>query len=66
MQNSSLVTLANHSREKIEYLIHMAREFEQNPNRRLLEGKVVATLSSSRVRVHASALKLLPIAWEPV
>ena len=54
MQNSSLVTLANHSREKIEYLIHMAREFEQNPNRRLLEGKVVATLffePSTRTRL---------------
>lgn len=54
MQNSSLVTLANHSREKIEYLIRMAREFEQNPNRRLLEGKVVATLffePSTRTRL---------------
>ena len=54
MQNSSLVTLANHSRDKIEYLIRMAREFEQNPNRRLLEGKVVATLffePSTRTRL---------------
>ena len=54
MQNSSLVTLANHSRDKIEYLIRMAREFEQNPNRRLLEGEVVATLffePSTRTRL---------------
>ena len=54
MQNSSLVTLANHSRDKIEYLIRMAREFEQNPKRRLLEGKVVATLffePSTRTRL---------------
>ncbi len=54
MQNSSLVTLANHSREKIEYLIRMAHEFEQNPNRRLLDGKVVATLffePSTRTRL---------------
>lgn len=54
MQNSCLVTLANHSRDKIEYLIRMAREFEQNPNRRLLEGKVVATLffePSTRTRL---------------
>ena len=54
MQNSSLVTLANHSREKIEYLIRMAHEFEKNPNRRLLEGKVVATLffePSTRTRL---------------
>lgn len=54
MQNSSLVTLANHSREKIEYLIRMAHEFEQNPNRRLLDGMVVATLffePSTRTRL---------------
>ena len=49
-----MVTIANHSREKIEYLIKMASAFEQNPNRRLLEGKVVATLffePSTRTRL---------------
>ena len=54
MENRSLVTIANHSREKIEYLIKMASAFEQNPNRRLLEGKVVATLffePSTRTRL---------------
>ena len=48
------MTIANHSREKIEYLIKMASAFEQNPNRRLLEGKVVATLffePSTRTRL---------------
>ena len=44
MENRSLVTIANHSREKIEYLIRMAQEFEKHPNRRLLEGRIVATL----------------------
>ena len=54
MKNRSLVTLAGHSREKIEYLIRMAQEFERHPNRRLLAGKVVATLffePSTRTRL---------------
>lgn len=51
---SSLVTIAEHTREKIEYLVEMAAEFEKHPNRRLLEGKVVATLffePSTRTRL---------------
>ncbi|MBP5629711.1 MAG: aspartate carbamoyltransferase, partial [Bacteroidaceae bacterium] len=47
-------TLANLTREKIEYLLQMATEFERCPNRRLLEGKVVATLffePSTRTRL---------------
>ena len=54
MKNSSLVTLAGHSREKIEYLIRMAQEFEKHPNRKLLAGRVVATLffePSTRTRL---------------
>ena len=54
MENRSLVTIANHSREKIEYLIRMAQEFEKHPNRRLLEGRIVATLffePSTRTRL---------------
>ncbi len=50
----SLVTIAEHTREKIEYLITMAEEFERHPNRKLLEGKVVATLffePSTRTRL---------------
>ena len=42
MENRSLVTIAQHSREKIMYLIQMAHEFEKHPNRRILEGKVIA------------------------
>ncbi|MCR4995427.1 MAG: aspartate carbamoyltransferase [Bacteroidales bacterium] len=52
--NRSLVTIADHSREKIEYLIRMAEEFERHPNRLLLQGRVVATLffePSTRTRL---------------
>ena len=54
MENRSLVTIAEHSREKILYMLEMAKQFEKNPNRRLLEGKVVATLffePSTRTRL---------------
>ena len=44
MENRSLVTIAEHSKEKILYMLEMAKQFEMNPNRRLLQGKVVATL----------------------
>ncbi|MCD7721680.1 MAG: aspartate carbamoyltransferase [Prevotellaceae bacterium] len=50
----SLVSIAEYSREKLEYLIRMAGEFERHPNSRLLEGKVVATLffePSTRTRL---------------
>ncbi len=42
------------SREKILYLIEMAKEFEKHPNRELLKGKVIATLfyePSTRTRL---------------
>ena len=32
MENRSLVTIANHSKERILYLLEMAREFEKKPN----------------------------------
>lgn len=54
MGNRSLVTIADHSREKLEYLIRMAQEFEKHPNRRLLQGRIVATLffePSTRTRL---------------
>ena len=54
MENRSLVTIANHSKEKILYLLEMAKEFEKNPNRKILDGKVVATLffePSTRTRL---------------
>lgn len=50
----NLVTIANLSKEKIEYLIEMACEFEKHPNRKILDGKIVATLffePSTRTRL---------------
>ena len=44
MENRSLVTIAKHTKERILYLIEMAQEFELHPNRKILEGKIVATL----------------------
>ena len=54
MENRSLVTIAEHSKEKILYMLEMAKQFELNPNRQLLNSKVVATLffePSTRTRL---------------
>ncbi|MCE2617571.1 aspartate carbamoyltransferase [Phocaeicola oris] len=54
MENRSLVSIAQYSKEKILYMLEMAKEFEKKPNRKLLEGKVVATLffePSTRTRL---------------
>ena len=54
MENRSLVTIAEHAKEKILYLLEMAKEFEKCPNRKILDGKVVATLffePSTRTRL---------------
>ena len=54
MENKSFVTIAKHSKDKILYLLEMAKEFEKKPNRRLLDGKIVATLffePSTRTRL---------------
>lgn len=48
------VTIADLSKEKLMYLLEMAKEFENHPNRELLKGKVVATLffePSTRTRL---------------
>ena len=44
MKNESLVSISDFSKEEILELLDNMRYFEANPNRRLLEGKVVATL----------------------
>ncbi|MBQ4277401.1 MAG: aspartate carbamoyltransferase, partial [Bacteroidaceae bacterium] len=52
--NRSIVSIANYSKEKIQSLLDMAAAFEAEPNRPLLEGKVVATLffePSTRTRL---------------
>ena len=54
MENRSIVSIANYGKEKIQYLLDMAAEFETHPNRELLKGKVVATLffePSTRTRL---------------
>ncbi len=54
MERHNFVTFADMSREKILYMINLAREFERHPNRQILRGKVVATLffePSTRTRL---------------
>ncbi|MBO5583734.1 MAG: aspartate carbamoyltransferase [Prevotella sp.] len=54
MNKHDFVSIEGLSREKILYLIDMAKEFECHPNRELLKGKVVATLfyePSTRTRL---------------
>ena len=54
MNTKSLVSISDLSREEILGLLDTARKFEERPNRRLLEGKVVATLffePSTRTRL---------------
>ena len=49
-----LVTIESLSKKEIEYLLEMTAEFEAHPNRRILAGKVVATLffePSTRTRL---------------
>lgn len=54
MNTNSLVSISDIGREEILSLLDMARRFEEKPNRRLLEGRVVATLffePSTRTRL---------------
>lgn len=54
MENRSLVTIADYSKDKILYMIEMAKQFEQAPNRNLLNNKVIASLffePSTRTRL---------------
>lgn len=51
MENRSLVTIANHSKERILYLLEMAREFEKKPNRHLLDEKLLQLFSLNLPRV---------------
>ena len=54
MKNKSLVSINDLSREKILSLLETAGKFEENPNRRLLAGKVIGSLffePSTRTRL---------------
>ena len=48
MNKHNFVTIADITKDKILYLIEMAKEFECHPNRELLKGKVIATLFFER------------------
>ena len=54
MNPNSLVSIDDLSKEQILQLLENARYFEEHPNHRILEGKVVATLffePSTRTRL---------------
>lgn len=54
MNDKSLVSISDIGRDEILSLLDAARRFEENPNRRLLDGRVVATLffePSTRTRL---------------
>ena len=58
MENRSLVTIAEHSKEKILYMLEMAKQFEMNPNRRLLQGKVVDRKSTRLNSSHPTTSRM--------
>lgn len=54
MIKKSLVSITDYTKEDIVHILDLARKFDENPNRRLLEGKVCATLffePSTRTRL---------------
>ena len=54
MKNRSLVSISDYSKEEILDILHSAADFEASPNRKTLDGKVVATLffePSTRTRL---------------
>ncbi len=54
MSNRSLVSISDYSKEKILQILEKSASFEENPNQKILDGKVVATLffePSTRTRL---------------
>lgn len=54
MSNNSLVSISDYSKDDILEILHSAASFEANPNRKTLDGKVIATLffePSTRTRL---------------
>lgn len=54
MKNQNLVSISDYSKEEILDILHSAADFETNPNRKTLDGKVIATLffePSTRTRL---------------
>lgn len=58
MMKRSLVSITDYSKEEILSILESARDFEKNPNRKSLDGKIVATLffePSTRTRLSFEA-----------
>ncbi len=54
MKNRSLVSIEDYSKDEIFQILELAKKFEQNPNQKILDGKVVASLffePSTRTRL---------------
>ena len=54
MKSNGLVSITDYSKDDILRILDLAEQFEKNPNPRLLEGKLVATLffePSTRTRL---------------
>ncbi len=54
MKHRSLVSITDYSKEEILDILHLASLFEENPNRHIMTGKVIATLffePSTRTRL---------------
>ena len=54
MNSNSLVSIADLSKEEILHILEQTRYFEEHPNHKILDGKVVATLffePSTRTRL---------------
>ena len=54
MKSNGLVSISDYSKDDILHILDVAADFEKNPGRRLLEGKLVATLffePSTRTRL---------------
>jgi aspartate carbamoyltransferase catalytic subunit len=54
MKKKDLISITDYTREDYLRIMELAADFEKNPNQKLLEGKVVATLffePSTRTRL---------------
>jgi aspartate carbamoyltransferase catalytic subunit len=54
MKNRSLVSIEDYSKDEIFKILELAEHFEQNPNQKILDGKVIASLffePSTRTRL---------------
>lgn len=58
MKQKSLVSINDYSKEEILEILELAKKFEENPNRKILEGKVIGVLffePSTRTRLSFEA-----------